>query len=187
VAVSLGLPAHKVIGSGTTLDTARFRSLLGDFLSVDAQHVHGYVLGEHGDSEVLAWSSVDIGGVTLEKFVEMRHLKLDDSICQSIDRDVRHAAYQIIDGKGATYYGVGAALSRIVDVIAHDHRAILTVCTPTEDVVGVKNVTVSLPRLLRAEGIVGTLPVNLSEEETIALRHSANMIRERMDEYEKAI
>jgi L-lactate dehydrogenase len=187
VAVSKGLPANKVIGSGTVLDTARFRSLLGDFLGVDAQHVHGYVLGEHGDSEVLAWSAVGVGGIPLEQFEQMRHVMLDANTHDSIDCDVRQAAYQIIEGKGATYYGVGAALSRIVDVIAHDHHAILTVCTPADEVVGVKDVTVSLPRLLRAEGVVGTLPLNLSEEETAALRHSANIIRERIAEYENSL
>jgi L-lactate dehydrogenase len=182
-----GLPSSRVIGSGTTLDTARFRSLLGDFLGVDAQHVHGYVVGEHGDSEVLAWSSVDIGGVALEEFAKMRHLTLFPDTRFSIDQDVRRAAYQIIEGKGATYYGVGAALSRIMDVIAHDHNAILTVCTPTEEVCGVKDVTVSLPRLLHADGIIGTLPLNLNEEETQALQRSAKIIRERIDEYEASL
>ena len=181
-----GLPPGRVFGSGTTLDTARFRSLLGEFLGVDAQHVHGYVIGEHGDSEVLAWSSVDIGGVALDNFAKMRNLTFFPDTRYSIDQDVRRAAYNIIEGKGATYYGVGAALSRIVDVIAHDHQAILTVCTPTDDVCGIKDVTVSLPRLLRAAGVMGTLPLNLNDEETQALQRSAKIIRDRIDEYESS-
>ena len=183
-AVRNGLASTRVIGSGTTLDTARFRSLLGDYLSVDPQHVHGYVVGEHGDSEVLVWSSVDIGGISLDHFAEMRGLSLFPDTRYTIDQDVRKAAYQIIEGKGATYYGVGAALSRIVDIISHDHHAILTVSTPTENVYGIKDVTISLPRLLRADGIMGTLPLNLNEEETQALQRSAKMLQERIDEYE---
>jgi len=186
-AVLKGLAPGRVIGSGTTLDTARFRSLLGDFLGVDPQHVHGYVVGEHGDSEVLAWSSVDIGGISLDDFAKMRGLTLYPDTRYTIDQDVRRAAYQIIEGKGATYYGVGAALSRIMDVIAHDHHAILTICSPMEDVYGIKDVTVSLPHLLRAEGVMGTLPLNLNEEETQALQRSAKIIRDRIDEYEVSI
>ena len=187
LAAEKGLPAGRVIGSGTTLDTARFRSLLGEFLTVDPHHVHGYVVGEHGDSEVLTWSSVDVGGIPLDQFAKMQNLVLNQNARDAIDQDVRRAAYQIIEGKGATYYGVGAALSRIVDVIAHDHRAILTVCAPTEDVCGVKNTTVSLPRLIRSDGIVGTLPLNLNEEEYQALQHSARLIRNHIDEYEDSL
>jgi L-lactate dehydrogenase len=187
VAVSKGLPANRVIGSGTTLDTARFRSLLGDYLGVDAHHVHGYVIGEHGDSEVLTWSIVDIGGVPLQEFAKMRGLSLEQSIRQSIDVDVRRAAYQIIEGKGATYYGIGAGLSRIVDVFAHDHRAILTICTPSPEIAGVKDITISMPRLVRAEGVIDTLPFKLSEDESLALHQSALIIRERIDEYELSL
>jgi L-lactate dehydrogenase len=187
VAVAKGLPSNRVIGSGTTLDTARFRSLLGDYLGVDAHHVHGYVIGEHGDSEVLTWSIVDIGGVSLQEFAKMQNVSLDQTIRQSIDHDVRSAAYQIIEGKGATYYGIGAGLSRIIDVFAHDHRAILTVCTPSPEVVGVKDVTISMPRLVRANGVIDTLPFKLSDEETLALQKSASMIRARIDEYEASL
>lgn len=187
IAEKKGLPSKRVIGSGTTLDTARFRSLVGDCLGVDAQHVHGYVVGEHGDSEVLAWSSVDIGGVPLDKFAAMRQVDLTREVKESIEQDVRRAAYKIIEGKGATYYGVGAAISRIMDVIMHDHHAILSICTPTEDVVGVKNVTVSLPRILQADGVVGTLPLHLDEDETKSLQHSARIIRDRIDEYEASL
>ncbi|MFP4346337.1 MAG: L-lactate dehydrogenase [Anaerolineales bacterium] len=183
-AAEYGVPAGRVIGSGTTLDTARFRALLGDYLGVDPQHVHGYVIGEHGDSEVLTWSIVDIGGLPLPKFVDYCNIPLTEEARQSIDDDVRNAAYQIIEGKGATYYGVGAALARIVDVIIHDHRAILTVSTPTDDVAGVGEVSVSLPRLVSGQGVLATLPLHLSDEENEQLHASARTIKEVIDEVE---
>lgn len=178
----LGGSRQHVLGSGTTLDTARFRSLLGRHLDVDPQHVHGYVIGEHGDSEVLTWSLVDIGGLPLDVFVKARGIHLDETLRQAIDTDVRRAAYQIIEGKGATYYGIGAALARIVDVIVHDHRAILTVCAPLDHVVGIDDVTVSLPHLVGGDGIIDVLPLTLSEGEHAALFTSARIIRNALDE-----
>jgi L-lactate dehydrogenase len=179
-----GVPSSRVIGSGTTLDTARFRSLLGRHLGVDAIHVHGYVIGEHGDSEVLVWSSVDVGGIPLERFCQQRGIECTIPIRQSIDTQVRRAAYRIIEGKGATYYGIGSALAHIVDVILHDRRAILTVCTPVTDVVGVNDVTVALPHLLGGEGILATFPPVLNTEEEAALRSSARIIHYALDELE---
>jgi L-lactate dehydrogenase len=176
-AADLGVPSQRVIGSGTTLDTARFRTLLGSHFGVDPHHVHSYVIGEHGDSEVLTWSLVTIGGMTLEAFCRLQDICLDEEIQQVIDRKVRRAAYHIIAGKGATYYGIGGALARIVDVIVHDQRAILTVCTPMPDVAGVTDVTVSLPHLVGGKGILTTFPLPLSEEELAALAASALVIR----------
>ncbi|MGD1993562.1 MAG: L-lactate dehydrogenase [Anaerolineae bacterium] len=181
VALAYGVPSTRVIGSGTTLDTARFRALLGNHLDVDPQHVHGYVVGEHGDSEVLTWSIVDIGGLPLDAFVRLRHLDLGPAVRDMIEGRVREAAYKIIAGKGATYYGVAAALARIVDVILHDHRAILTICTPTAEVAGVRDVTVSLPHLVGRTGVIDTLPLQLDDQETEALRESAQIIRDLLD------
>jgi L-lactate dehydrogenase len=183
-AADLGVPSHRVIGSGTTLDTARFRTLLGSHFGVDPHHVHGYVIGEHGDSEVLTWSLVTIGGMTLEAFCRLRDICLDEDLQQAIDRKVRRAAYHIIAGKGATYYGIGGALARIVDVIVHDQRAILTLCTPMSEVAGVTDVTVSLPHLVGGQGILTTFPLPLSEEETAALAASARVIRNAIDAME---
>jgi L-lactate dehydrogenase len=177
-AVDAGVPSHRVVGSGTTLDTARFRTLLGSHCGVDSHHVHGYVIGEHGDSEVLTWSLVTLGGMPLDEFLRLRGLRIDDAQRTEIDRRVRRAAYSIIAGKGATYYGIGAALARIVDVILHDQRAILTLCTPTPSVAGVEDVTVSLPRLLGGSGIMETFPLPLSDAENSALQKSASVIRE---------
>jgi L-lactate dehydrogenase len=181
-AAQQGVPSSRVIGTGTTLDTARFRALLGRSLGVDSAHIHAYVLGEHGDSEVLTWSLVAVGGIPLEDFCRLRNSQICEEDRQVIDEQVRRAAYHIIEGKGATYYGVGSAIARIVEVILRDQRAILTVCTPEEDVVGVKDVTVALPRLVGGQGVIATLEPTLNEQETRDLRASAQIIRSLIDE-----
>jgi L-lactate dehydrogenase len=181
-AADCGIPAGRVLGSGTTLDTARFRSLLGSHCGVDSHHVHAHVIGEHGDSEVLTWSLVTISGMPLEGFARLRGIELSDSVRKDIDGKVRHAAYTIISGKSATYYGIGSALARIVDVILHDQRAVLTVGVPAADVVGVRNVTVSLPRLVGGQGVLETFPLPLTEAETAQLHHSAQVVRQALDE-----
>jgi L-lactate dehydrogenase len=177
-----GVAAGRVLGSGTTLDTARFRSLLGGHCGVDSHHVHAYVIGEHGDSEVLTWSLATIGGMPLEEFARRRGIDLSNSVRKHIDTKVRGAAYTIITGKNATYYGIGSALARIVDVILHDQRAVMTVGAPTSDVVGVRNVTVSLPRLIGGQGILETFPLPLNEQESASLRASAGVIRKALDD-----
>ncbi len=133
-----GVPSSRIIGSGTTLDTARFRTLIGLELGIDARHIHAYVLGEHGDSEVLNWSAVSIGGIPMDDFCLQHHKDVCDTNRLSIDQQVRKAAYKIISGKGSTYYGVGSALARIARVILQDERSILTVCTPTAKLPGCK-------------------------------------------------
>jgi L-lactate dehydrogenase len=176
-AKEFGVPSSRVIGSGTTLDTARLRSLIGRQLKVDSQHIHAYVLGEHGDSEVLAWSQVTVGGIALEEFCTGKETSICPEDYAAIDEKVRRAAYHIIEGKGATYYGIGSAIARIVEVILQDERSLLTVCTPMEDVAGVKDVTVSLPNLVGGEGIIQTFFPNLNQAETAALRASAKVVR----------
>lgn len=179
-----GVPSTRIIGSGTTLDTARFRALLGREIGIDPGHVHAYVLGEHGDSEVLGWSAVTVGGIPLDEFCEQHRMDICDEKRHEIDQMVRNAAYEIIQGKSATYYGIGAALSRIVNVILRDQRSILTVCTPLDELEGVKDVTVSIPQLLGGQGILDTFPPVLSQGERDALRHSAEVIKEAIDSYE---
>lgn len=176
-AAASGVPASRVVGSGTMLDTARFRTLLGTHCGVDSHHVHGYVIGEHGDSEVLTWSLVTLGGMPLGEFLRLRGLRISEADRQEIDRKVRRAAYSIIAGKGATYYGIGSALARAVDVALHDQRAILTLCTPAAEVAGVEDVTVSLPRLFGGAGVLETFPLPLDPAEQEALRRSAETIR----------
>jgi L-lactate dehydrogenase len=181
-AVECGAAANRVIGSGTTLDTARFRSLLGAHCGVDPHHVHAYVIGEHGDTEVLTWSLATIGGMPLEAFARLRNIEITDTIKREIDHKVRHAAYSIIDGKGATYYGIGGALSRIVDVLLHDQRSIMTVCAPITEIAGVRDVTLAMPRLIGGDGIVETFSLPLDDEEAEQLSKSAQRIRDALQE-----
>ena len=181
-AAEFGVPSSRVIGSGTTLDTARLRSLIGRHLKVDSQHIHAYVLGEHGDSEVIPWSLVTVSGIPLEEFCSEGDVSICPDDYEAIDERVRRAAYHIIEGKGATYYGIGSAIARIVEVILGDERSILTVCTPMEMVAGIKDVTVSLPNLVGGEGIIKTFFPNLNETETTALRASADVVRSVIDE-----
>lgn len=183
-AAEVGIPSGRVFGSGTTLDTARFRTLLGTHCGVDPHHVHGYVVGEHGDSEVLTWSLVSIGGTPLDAFARMRGVDLSEVVRRDIDEKVRRAAYTIIGGKGATYYGIGSALARIVDAVLHDQRSILTVCAPTVEVAGVNDVTVALPRLVGGAGVLATFPLPVNDEEQGQLRASAGAIRAALDELE---
>jgi L-lactate dehydrogenase len=177
-----GVPHSRVIGSGTTLDTARFRVLLGRHLAVDPQHIHGYVVGEHGDSEVLTWSLVTVGGMPLAEFCRQHGVVLDEPVRREIDHRVRDAAYAIVDGKGSTYYGIGAALARISDAILKDQRAILTICTPVADIFGVCDVTISLPHLLGAEGVVASFPLPLSTDEQAQLKASAQVVCDAIEE-----
>lgn len=172
------LPPARVIGSGTILDTARFRSLLGEHLGIAPQSVHAYVLGEHGDSEVLVWSSAKAGGIPLEEFASQMSLDLTDEVKSRIDDGVRRAAYRIIDGKGASYYGIGAGLARIARAIGGDERAVLTLASSNRDVEGFPDVTFSLPRVVGRGGILATLRPSLSESERKALERSAAVVEE---------
>lgn len=172
-----GLPPSRVIGSGTILDTARFRSLLARHLAISPQSVHGYVLGEHGDSEVLAWSCACVGSVPLMSFAKQIGKPLTDAVRAEIDDGVRRAAARIIDGKGSTYYGIGAGLARIAKAIARDQRDILSVSSVTEDIAGVSKVAASVPRVIGAGGIMMDLIPELNVEESAALHHSAAMLK----------
>jgi L-lactate dehydrogenase len=186
IAAEHGWEPGRVLGSGTTLDTARFRALLGRSLGVDSQHIHAYVVGEHGDSEVLVWSRVSIGGIPLDEFISAGHDGFDQAARDSIDQQVRRAAYHIIEGKGATYYGIGSALARIADAILHDQNAILSVCAPEAEVAGVKDVTVSLPRLVSGEGVIERLPLPLNAAEMEKLQRSVTVVRQAIDNLDKA-
>jgi L-lactate dehydrogenase len=186
-ASELGASPGRVLGSGTTLDTARFRVLLARHLQVDPQHVHGYVVGEHGDSEVLTWSLVTVGGMPLADFSRQQGIQLDGEVRQEIDGSVRDAAYRIIGGKGSTYYGIGAALARIVGAILRDQRAILTVSTPVAKVVDLCDVTISLPNLIGADGALATLPLPLSQDEEAQLRASAAVVCGAIEELDAAM
>ena len=172
-----GLPAERVIGSGTILDTARFRAMLGAHLGVAAQSVHGYVLGEHGDSEVLAWAATRVGSEPVSSFAAQVSAPITEDVRARIDQGVRRAAYRIIEGKGATWYGIGAGLARICQAIRDDQRAVLSVSIVTPEVDGVGPVALSLPRVVGREGVVATLMPELAPDERAGLRASAEILK----------
>ncbi len=171
-----GLAPGRVIGSGTILDTARFRWLLGRHLGIAPGSVHGYVLGEHGDSEVLAWSNARAGSVPLASFAAQVGAPITEDVRAHIDAGVRRAAYTIIEGKGATWYGIGAGLARICRAIGGDEQAVLSVSVPG-DVLGVTDVALSLPRVVGAAGVTATLWPELDAAETAGLRASAELLK----------
>ena len=173
-----GLSPAKVIGSGTILDTARFRALLGEHLGVAPVSVHGYVLGEHGDSEVLVWSSAKVGGVSIRDYAMQMGLNVTEEMKLHIDDGVRHAAYRIIENKGATYYGIGAGIAQMVQAIRDDERRVLTVSSLTTGVEPFKGICLSLPRAVGRKGILAELRPDLSSEENLALQKSADILKE---------
>ncbi|WP_165216573.1 L-lactate dehydrogenase [Affinirhizobium pseudoryzae] len=174
-----GLVPQRVIGSGTILDTARFRSLLGRHLGISPQSVHAYVLGEHGDSEVLSWSNALAGSVPVASVAAQMGRPLTQEIRDRIDDNVRNAAYRIIDGKGSTYYGIGAGLARLVKAISLDQRAIFSVSIVTPDVEGVSDVALSIPRVIGAAGVLMDLFPDLDDGEHAALLKSARILKEK--------
>ncbi|MGE5545341.1 MAG: L-lactate dehydrogenase [Solirubrobacterales bacterium] len=173
-----GLPASRVIGSGTVLDTARYRALLADFFQVSPKSVHAWVLGEHGDSEVLCWSSASIGAIPAAQLAAQRGLVWGDAERAAIDKGVRGAAYSIISGKGATWFGIGAGIARIVTAIADDERVVLTISALTPEVEGVADVALSLPRVVGAEGAGEALWPHLDAAESAGLRRSAQVLKQ---------
>src|SRR5208337_2482190 len=177
-----GLPPAKVIGSGTILDTARFRALLGEHLGVSPSSIHAYVLGEHGDSEVLAWSSVKVGGVPITDFALQMGQNLIEEVINRITHGVRRGAYSIIEGKGATYFGIGAGLAHIVQSIRDDERRILTVSSLTSAVDEFEGTCLSLPRLVGAGGIMAEFRPDLSDAEHEGLTSSAEILRKVVSE-----
>ena len=176
-----GFPKERVIGSGTVLDTSRFRTLLGYHLGVSPKSIHANVLGEHGDSEVLIWSTGDAGTVQLDELACMENRPLTDEVKAQIDDCVRNAAYKIIEGKGATFYGIAGALCRICQAITTNEYAILTISSHHDDVEGIKGVCLSLPTVVGKRGVHSVIYPKLNEEEKAALKKSAITIKEYSD------
>ena len=176
-----GLPPTRVIGSGTILDTARYRSLLAHHLGIAAQSVHAYVIGEHGDTEVLVWSSASAGTMPAREFSAQIGRPITPKVEAAIDDGVRNAAYTIINGKGATNYGIGAGLSRLVHAILRDERTVMTVSILNENVNGIRNIALSMPRIIAATGIVTSLDPEINKAEEEALTRSAEMLKELAD------
>ena len=173
-----GFPVHRVIGSGTVLDTARLKSRLSEHLDVDARTVHAFIIGEHGDSELAAWSSAAVSGVPLSRFCEMRgHFNHDESE-RHIQEMVKNSAYEIIERKKATYYGVAMAVRRICEVIARDEKSILSVSSLMEGQYGLKDICLSMPTIVGADGVEEKIPISLDEDEITKLMASAQALKD---------
>ncbi|HNP70512.1 MAG TPA: L-lactate dehydrogenase [Kouleothrix sp.] len=174
------LPPGRVIGSGTILDTARFRYLLGDYYQVDPRSVHAYIVGEHGDSELALWSLANIAGVRLHDFVGANGRGYDEAALQAIFEQTRTAAYEIIKRKKATYYAIGLGLLTIVEAVLRDQNTVLTVCSPLSGQYGVEGIAISLPTIVGRNGIEEVLNLPMSGDEVAAFQRSAQTLQERL-------
>lgn len=171
------MPAERVIGSGTILDTARFRHLLSEHFGVDPRSVHAHIVGEHGDTEVPAWSLANVAGMRLPEFAKASNMPYDEDKMQDIFRQTRDAAYAIIERKGATYYAVAAGLLRIVEAILRDQHTILSVSSSITGAYGISDVCLSLPTVISRKGVERVLRVELTPSEQAGLRHSAEVLK----------
>jgi L-lactate dehydrogenase len=177
-----GYPENRVIGSGTTLDTARLKYRLGEHLGVDSRSVNAFIIGEHGDSELAAWSCVDVGGLPLPEFCELRgHYHDHVAAAHRIYEEVKNSAYTIIEKKRATYYGVAMAVKRICECIVRNERSILPVSTMIHGDYGIEGVALSLPTVVGQNGMDVRVPIHLNEEEIEQLRSSAKVLKETLD------
>lgn len=173
------LPASRVIGTGTMLDSARLRTILSRHLSVSTQSICAHVLGEHGDSSVVDWSSINIGGMKLDDFCRQTKISLPQTTRKTIGHRVRNAAYEIIQGRGATWDGIGAAVADLLRCIINDEKRVLTVSSVSG--VGTNMIAMSLPRIVGKDGVVSSLTPKLSAAESAELRKSAKIIRKNYD------
>ena len=176
-----GFPKERVIGSGTVLDTTRLRSLLGKYFGVDGRIVQGYVLGEHGDSEFVPWSSLTIGNIPIKNFSNQLSIEWDEATEKVIADDVKNAAYEVINRKGATAFSVAAVLTRIVEAFLKDEKTILSVSTLLNDYYGVNETYLSVPAIVGKHGVEKVLNIEFSEEEKEKFVSSANLMKQYID------
>ena len=173
-----GLPENRVLGSGTVLDTARLKYALGEHLGVDSRSVHSFIIGEHGDSEIAAWSSTNVSGIPLNDFCEMRGHFNHDAAMDAIAEKVKNSAYEIISKKQATYYGIAMSVKRICECIVRNERAILPVSAMMHGEYGIEDITLSMPAIVGIGGVETHVPIALSEEEAEKLVESAKKLKE---------
>lgn len=176
-----GYPKERVLGSGTVLDSARFRYLLSEHLNVDSRSVHAYIIGEHGDSELAVWSSTNVSGIGINDFCELRGHYQHDEAMDRIYRTVRDSAYEIIERKGATYYGVAMAVSRIAESIIRNEHSVLPVSSLMEGEYGLTDLCISVPTIVSAKGAEQVLEIPLSPEEKEKLQKSAAELKKVLD------
>ena len=177
-----GYPEKRVIGSGTVLDSARLKYHLGQHLGVDSRSIHAFIMGEHGDSEIAAWSSANVSGIPIHRFCEMRGYCDHDGAMDRIAETVKNSAYEIIEKKQATNYGIAMAIRRICEAIVRDEKSILPVSGLMEGEYGIENVALSMPAIIGKDGIEKKVPVSLSWEEQEALKESAKTLREILEQ-----
>jgi L-lactate dehydrogenase len=176
-----GFPKNRVIGSGTVLDTSRFRYLIGQKVDIDPRNVHAYIIGEHGDTEVPTWSLANIAGIPMDEYCKGLEFCLGEATRKEIYENVKNAAYEIINKKGATYYAVALAVRRIVEAIVRNENSILTVSSLIEGQYGVNNISLSLPSLVNRRGIDKVLDIPINSEEMMLLSKSARALKEAAD------
>ena len=176
-----GYPANRVLGSGTVLDTARLKYLLGERLGVDSRSVHAFIIGEHGDSELAVWSGANVSGIPLDHFCELRGYYEHDKADEWLQREVRDSAYEIIRRKGATYYGVAMAVTRIAHAIVRDEHSVLPVSNLLQGQYGIDGLCMSIPAVVGRNGVEDTLEIPLSPAEREALAASAATLRQVAD------
>lgn len=169
-----GFPKSRVIGSGTVLDTSRFRYMLSEHFEIDVRNIHTYIMGEHGDSEIATWSLTNIAGMDVNEYCEASCKKCDGSLKYKIYDDVKNAAYHVIEKKGATYYAVALAVKRIVEAILRDENSILTVSSLLEGQYGIKDVYMGVPSIVGINGVKDIIEVPLNDEEKNNLTDSAD-------------
>lgn len=179
-----GLPENRVIGSGTVLDTGRLKHRLGEHLGVDSRSVHAFIIGEHGDSEIAAWSSANVSGIPLNDFCEMRGHYQHEEATREIAEKVKNSAYEIIQRKRATYFGVAMAVKRICEVIVRDEKSILPVSTAMHGEHGIDGVVLSMPCIVGKDGIETMVPIRLSETEQKQLQESAEVLKKIVEQLE---
>lgn len=178
-----GYPSNRVIGSGTVLDTGRFKYLLGEHLDVDSRSVHAFIIGEHGDSELAAWSNARIGGLKVNDFCELRgHFNHEQSM-KKIFENVRNSAYEIIERKHATYYGIAMAVKRICEAIVRNEKSILPVSSLMTGEYGLNDVVLSIPAVVDETGVQKIIPIELNDEELTKLKDSANILKDIAKDY----
>lgn len=173
-----GFPKSRVIGSGTVLDTSRLKHLLGEHLGVDSRSVHAFIIGEHGDSEIAAFSSANVSGIPVHEFCELRGFYHHEKATAEFAQKVKDSAYEIIEKKDATYYGIAMAVKRICEAILRDEKSILPVSTLMEGAYGIRDVVLSMPAITGKDGIEMQVPIALSEEELKSLQQSAALLKE---------
>ncbi len=176
-----GFPKSRVIGSGTVLDTSRLKHLLGEHLGVDSRSVHAFIIGEHGDSEIAAFSSANVSGIPVHEFCELRGFYHHDKATKEFAEKVKNSAYVIIDKKQATYYGIAMAVKRICEVILRDEKSILPISTLMEGAYGIRDVVLSMPSIVGKDGVEMQVPIALSEQELKSLQESADLLKEVID------